>query len=65
MSSNDCFEIGVQLYNKKEYHYTISWMIEAMNRLETDKNQSNVSKSEILEYLSISSYQQGKRKEIL
>lgn len=60
MSSNDCYEIGLLSYKNRDYYYSSLWLLEAMKRLETDKSGSNISKSDILEYLSISSYRQGK-----
>ncbi|KAJ6630486.1 Prolyl 4-hydroxylase subunit alpha-2 [Pseudolycoriella hygida] len=58
MTSNDCFEMGRQLYLSKDYYYTISWIGEAMDRLAIDRNSNN-SLTEILEYLSMAWSDQG------
>ncbi|KAJ6630485.1 Prolyl 4-hydroxylase subunit alpha-2 [Pseudolycoriella hygida] len=58
MTSNDCFEMGRQLYLSEDYYYTISWMGEAMDRLAIDRNSNN-SLTEILEYLSMAWSDQG------
>lgn len=56
MSSEDCFEIGRQMYNNRDYHHTIMWMTEAINRL---KNDSRMPRSDLLEYLAFSTFKEG------
>lgn len=56
MSSDDCFEIGRQMYNNRDYHHTILWMTEAINRLNTD---SRLPRSDLLEYLAFSTFKEG------
>jgi prolyl 4-hydroxylase len=56
MSSEDCFEIGRQMYNNRDYHHTIMWMNEAMNRL---NNNSRLPRSDVLEYLAFSTFKEG------
>lgn len=56
MSSEDCFEIGRQMYNKRDYHHTIMWMTEAINRLDND---SRLPRSDVLEYLAFSTFKEG------
>lgn len=56
MSSEDCFEIGRQMYNNRDYHHTIMWMTEAINRL---NNDSRLPRSELLEYLAFSTFKEG------
>jgi prolyl 4-hydroxylase len=56
MSSEDCFEIGRQMYNNRDYHHTILWMTEAINRL---KNDSRLPHSDLLEYLAFSTFKEG------
>jgi prolyl 4-hydroxylase len=56
MSSDDCFEIGRQMYNNRDYHHTIMWMTEAINRL---NNDSRLPRSDVLEYLAFSTFKEG------
>lgn len=56
MSSEDCFEIGRQMYNNRDYHHTIMWMEEAISRL---KNDSRLPRSDLLEYLAFSTFKEG------
>lgn len=56
MSSEDCFEVGRQMYNSRDYHHTMLWMTEAINRL---NNDSRLPKSEVLEYLAFSTFKEG------
>lgn len=56
MSSEDCFEIGRQMYNNRDYHHTILWMTEAINRL---NNDSRLPRSDVLEYLAFSTFKEG------
>lgn len=56
MSSEDCFEIGRQMYNNRDYHHTILWMTEAINRL---NNDSRLPRSDLLEYLAFSTFKEG------
>lgn len=60
MTANDCFELGRQSYNNKDYYHTVLWMREAMDRLRNDLNQTmSTSRADILEYLAFSVYKQG------
>lgn len=56
MSSDDCFEIGRQMYNNRDYHHTVLWMTEAINRL---NNDSRLPRSDLLEYLAFSTFKEG------
>lgn len=56
MSSEDCFEIGRQMYNNRDYRHTVLWMTEAINRL---NNDSRLPRSELLEYLAFSTFKEG------
>lgn len=56
MSSEDCFEIGRLMYNNRDYHHTIMWMEEAINRL---NNDSRLPRSDVLEYLAFSTFKEG------
>lgn len=56
MTSEDCFEIGRQMYNHRDYHHTIMWMKETINRL---NNESRVTRSDVLEYLAFSTFKEG------
>jgi len=56
MNSDDCFEIGRQTYLNNDYHHTILWMNEALDRL---NNNSHMSRADVLEYLAFSTFKQG------
>ncbi|CRK94746.1 CLUMA_CG008246, isoform A [Clunio marinus] len=56
MSSEDCFEVGRQMYNNQDYHHTVMWMEEAINRL---TNDSRLLRSDVLEYLAFSTFKEG------
>lgn len=62
MSSEDCFEIGRQMYNNQDYHHTILWMTEAINRL---NNESRLPRADLLEYLAFSTFKEGDVKSAL
>lgn len=62
MNSEDCFEIGRQTYNNRDYHHTIMWMEEAINRL---NNDSRILRSDVLEYLAFSTFKEGDVKSAL
>ncbi|XP_055380990.1 prolyl 4-hydroxylase subunit alpha-1-like [Condylostylus longicornis] len=74
LSSDDCFELGRQAYKNGDYHHTILWMQEALDKIENDKefaytnieNQTvKTLKVKILEYLSFSVYKKGNLAEAL
>lgn len=62
MSSEDCFEIGRQTYVTADFHHTILWMNEALNRI---NNHSQLTRVDVLEYLAFSTFKQGKVHEAL
>lgn len=64
MSADDCYRLGRQLYDENEYQYAAMWLYEALNRIETDV-ENNISysndKLQILQYLALSYFANGKR----
>lgn len=62
MSSEDCFEIGRQTYLNADFHHTILWMNEALNRI---NNHSQLTRADVLEYLAFSTFKQGNVREAL
>ncbi|KAG8235127.1 hypothetical protein J437_LFUL012323 [Ladona fulva] len=58
LSAGGCFELGRQSYNNGDFYHTVLWMTEALQRYEEENNKTTV-KSDILEYLAFSMYQQG------
>lgn len=58
LSAGGCFELGRQSYNNGDFYHTVLWMTEALQRYEEESNKTTV-KSDILEYLAFSMYQQG------
>lgn len=59
LSAGDCFELGRQSYNMGDYYHTLLWMREADARLGSEANETEVERSDILEYLAFSTYKQG------
>lgn len=57
--ADDCFELGRQSYNNKDFYHTVLWMQEALRKHETEQNETIISKWEILEYLAYSLYMLG------
>lgn len=62
MSAEDCFEIGRQTYLNSDFYHTLLWMTEAMKR---HNNDSQISRSDIIEYLAFSTFKQGNIKSAL
>lgn len=58
MSANDCFELGVQFYKLKDSFHALYWLREA-ERILNNTNDKSVSKVDVLEYMSLSSYIAG------
>lgn len=59
MTAGDCFEMGRQSYINADYYHTVLWMREAMDRLNSEANQTETTRADILEYLAFSTYKQG------
>lgn len=64
LTANDCFELGRQSYQNKDYYHTVLWMTEAMDRYHDEVNKT-ITKGDILEYLAFSTYMQGNIKRAL
>ncbi|XP_077540266.1 prolyl 4-hydroxylase subunit alpha-1 isoform X4 [Haemaphysalis longicornis] len=58
LSAGDCFELGRQSYNNEDHYHTVLWMQEALDRVD-DEVEKTADRSDILEYLAFSTYQQG------
>lgn len=60
MTVEECFELGRQMYLNRDFHHSILWMREAMDRLGRPQNKTVSTKREdILEYLAFSMYKEG------
>lgn len=60
MTVEECFELGRQSYMNRDFHHSIMWMREAMDRLAKPQNKTVTTKREdILEYLAFSMYKEG------
>lgn len=57
--ADDCFELGRQSYFNEDFYHTVLWMREALRKHDTEQNNTNTFKWEILEYLAFSVYMQG------
>ena len=54
LNSFECFELGRVAYEKSDWYHTIRWMSEALELIEKEKNNTNVDKFSVLDYLSFS-----------
>lgn len=59
LNSFECFELGRVAYEKSDWYHTIRWMSEALELIEKEKNNTNVDKFSVLDYLSFSTAKQG------
>lgn len=57
-AAGDCFELGRQSYNNKDFYHTVQWMTEALQRFNEEANKT-ITKADILEYLAFSTYMEG------
>ncbi|KAF7633076.1 Fe2OG dioxygenase domain-containing protein [Meloidogyne graminicola] len=64
---NDCYEIGMNAFNEKDYYHSLLWIQEAYERnlYEESPEIDGPNESEILNILSISLYKQGNLKRAL
>ena len=58
LTAGDCFELGRQSYNNKDFYHTVQWMTEALQRYHEETNKT-ITKADILEYLAFSTYMEG------
>ncbi|XP_037291677.1 prolyl 4-hydroxylase subunit alpha-1 isoform X1 [Rhipicephalus microplus] len=58
LSAGDCFELGRQSYNNEDHYHTVLWMQEALDRVDEEVDKT-ADRTEILEYLAFSTFQQG------
>lgn len=63
MTVEECFELGRQMYMNRDFHHSILWMREAMERLSgpqpRNRTTGTTKREDILEYLAFSMYKQG------
>ena len=57
--AGDCWELGRQSYNNDDHYHTVLWMAEALAKSDLETTFKTVSREEILDYLSFSTFQQG------
>ncbi|KAF7626045.1 Fe2OG dioxygenase domain-containing protein [Meloidogyne graminicola] len=67
MNVKDCYEIGMNAFNEKDYYHSLLWIQEAYERnlYEESPEIDGPNESEILNILSISLYKQGNLKRAL
>ncbi|XP_050536109.1 prolyl 4-hydroxylase subunit alpha-1-like [Daktulosphaira vitifoliae] len=65
LTAGDCFELGRQSYNGRDFYHTELWMNEALRRHEEERSNSTTDRWEILEYLAYSTFMQGNLKKAL
>ena len=57
--AGDCWELGRQSYNTGDHYHTVLWMAEALNKLDENATSESVSREQILDYLSYSTFMEG------
>ena len=66
LTAEDCFEIGRAAYNARDYYRCLEWMQAAEAQLEAHgAEEALIERTDILEYLAYSLYQQGNTKRAL
>ncbi len=58
LTVNDCFDMGKTAYNDADYYHAVLWIQQSLKQLD-DGEDAEVSKADILDYLSYSVYQMG------
>ncbi|CAL9685414.1 unnamed protein product [Knipowitschia caucasica] len=58
LTVDDCFGMGKTAYNDGDYYHSVLWMQQALRQLDAGE-EAEVTKSDILDYLSYSVYQMG------
>ncbi|KAK5858849.1 hypothetical protein PBY51_002962 [Eleginops maclovinus] len=58
LTVEDCFDMGKTAYNDADYYHAVLWMQESLKQLDAGE-ETEVSKGDILDYLSYSVYQMG------
>lgn len=54
MSARDCYDLGVELYNSKDFPESLLWLQEAHDRLDSDDNpmlEANIKTYEAMNHL--------------
>lgn len=58
LTVDDCFDMGKIAYNEHDHYHTVLWMQQALQQMDAGED-TQTSKSDILDYLSYSVYQMG------
>ncbi|XP_033503365.1 prolyl 4-hydroxylase subunit alpha-2 isoform X2 [Epinephelus lanceolatus] len=58
LTVDDCFDMGKTAYNDADYYHAVLWLQQALKQLDGGE-ETEVSKADILDYLSYSVYQMG------
>ena len=58
LSVDDCYDMGRTAYNDADYYHAVLWMQQSVKQLDGGE-EAEVSKADILDYLSYSVYQMG------
>ena len=56
--AGDCFELGRQLYNNKDFVHAEPWFRQALKK-DLEKKRSDVPRLKILEYLEFTTFKLG------
>uniref|UniRef100_A0A8C6U5S2 procollagen-proline 4-dioxygenase n=1 Tax=Neogobius melanostomus TaxID=47308 RepID=A0A8C6U5S2_9GOBI len=58
LTVDDCFGMGKTAYNEADYYHAVLWMQQALKQIDAGE-ETEVTKADILDYLSYSVYQMG------
>ncbi|XP_041983786.1 prolyl 4-hydroxylase subunit alpha-1-like [Aricia agestis] len=59
MNANDCFELGIALYNETEYRNSLAWMSIALKKYNEEISSYPLTEVDILEYITFANYMLG------
>lgn len=58
----ECYGLGRVAYTNGDFYHTLMWMQEALDHLDTDTNDTSISKIDILDHLAYATSQVNKCK---
>jgi hypothetical protein len=53
----ECYDLGRIAYTSGDYYHTLMWMQEALDHLDTEVNNTSLSKIDILDHLAFATSQ--------
>ncbi|XP_071808106.1 prolyl 4-hydroxylase subunit alpha-1-like isoform X1 [Asterias amurensis] len=65
LNAHECFEIGRIAYNANDYFHSKLWMTEALDKVNSEGDETTVDKTDVLDYLSFVLYMSGDMEQAL